>query len=242
MIRNAAQTPAIEATGKHAPGQLHVLVRSLEEIKSAEAAGEVLAEVQPDYVVWSAGAGGKGGPERTYAIDRDAARHFIAGAVAEPRVRKFLLVSAISSRRRRAPWWEDDEWALVERFNKALPHYYEAKVDADEYLTKLAAQRRKGAGQSEKGVFQDIILRPGGLSDSPATGLVSLGQSRTMGTVSRADVADVAARLLDQEDFHGWVDLVSGNELVESAVKRVVRDKVDAIEGEDTVQIYSSVT
>ena len=63
VIRSAEQVPDIERLadavgGKQQGGKLTVLVRSLEEVKSEEAAKGVLDEVIGkglDYVVWSAG-------------------------------------------------------------------------------------------------------------------------------------------------------------------------------------------
>lgn len=64
VIRTAEQVPEIESLAQGHPGTLSVLVRSLEEIRSDAEASAVLDETNPDMVVWSAGAGGKGGPER----------------------------------------------------------------------------------------------------------------------------------------------------------------------------------
>src|SRR5262245_21406871 len=64
VIRTPEQVPEIAALGANEKGTLHVLVRSLEEMRSDADAKAVLDEVQPDMVVWSAGAGGKGNPER----------------------------------------------------------------------------------------------------------------------------------------------------------------------------------
>lgn len=55
LIRDQAQSAAIEKLGKDQPGKLNVLVRSLEDIKSENDAGKILDEVSPEYVVWSAG-------------------------------------------------------------------------------------------------------------------------------------------------------------------------------------------
>jgi hypothetical protein len=86
------------------------------------------------------------------------------------------MVSAISIRRRRAAWWSDEDWEKVERINtQVMPTYYKAKLAADELLTVLG--ERKG--------FQYIILRPGGLTDAPATGRVALGKTRGWGQVRR---------------------------------------------------------
>lgn len=65
VIRTAEQVPTIEKLGAGiATGRLNVLVRSLEEIKEQAQAQAVLDETKPDTVFWSAGAGGKGNPER----------------------------------------------------------------------------------------------------------------------------------------------------------------------------------
>ncbi|KAI9849130.1 MAG: hypothetical protein M1837_005360 [Sclerophora amabilis] len=241
-------------------GKLDILISSLDEVKSEGDARKVIEQVGAHWVVWCAGAGGKGGPERTYAIDRDAARHYISASVPPAAaetgrstssssssgsgsggggVRKFLMISALSNRRGRAAWWTDEDWALVQRMNtEFLPHYYAAKMDADEYLTGMAEAARRGRGRSN---FQAIVLRPGGLSDEPATGFVSLGKTKAKGMVTRGDVAHVAARLLERDDTHGWYDLLSGQEDVAAAVSRVATEQVDAIEGEDVQRIYDQV-
>ena len=80
------------------------------------------------------------------------------------------MVSYIASRRGYPSWWTADDRAAADKVNnEILPHYYKAKVDADEHLAALAHKR--GAG------FQDINLRPGTLSDDEGTGKVSMGES-----------------------------------------------------------------
>lgn len=64
IIRTEEQIPAIKKLGESLKGKLNVLVRSIEEVKSESQAKTILDEVKPDYVVWSAGAGGRGGAER----------------------------------------------------------------------------------------------------------------------------------------------------------------------------------
>lgn len=180
-------------------------------------------------VFFSTGAGGKGGPERTYAIDQDAAKHFINASFSYPSVTKFLLISHLGSRRNKARWMSDEDWAhIVHLDTQALPTYARAKLEADEYFTALAAKRKK-----EGGHFQAINLRPGLLDDNKATGKVQLGHTRAVGTVSREDVAIVADRLLARADTEGWIDLMEGDEPVDEAIERVVREKIDAVEGED---------
>lgn len=58
--------------------------------------------------------------------------------------------------------------------------------------------------------------------------------------MTRADVADVAARLLET-DAKGWFDLLEGDEPVQAAVDRVVRDKVDCVEGESLKEMEKNI-
>ncbi|KAI9760454.1 MAG: hypothetical protein M4579_001648 [Chaenotheca gracillima] len=234
-IRAAGDKP--QGAGQGPRGKLTVKVESLDDVKDEAKATGVLEAVGADWVVWSAGAGGKGGSERTYAIDNVAAKCYISASTSLPQVTKFLMISAIPSRQKRAPWWDDDGWAVVTKMKtEILPVYCKAKLEADEHLTAMAeGRRRKG------GVFQEIVLRPGGLSDEPATGKVCLGKTKPKGMVTRGDVAEVAARLLEAEGARGWFDLLSGNEDVKSAVERVVRDGVDSIEGEDVGKIFERI-
>ena len=98
-------------------------------------------------------------------------------------------------------------------------------MEADECLTALAKKRGDD--------FQAIILRPGMLTDKEPTGKVLLGKTPSTGPVPRADVADVAVRMLETEGARGWIDLLEGEEPAEKAIKRVVRENFDAVEGED---------
>lgn len=186
----------------------------------------------------SSGAGGKGGFERTYAIDQDAAKHYITSSLTSPFVKKFLMVSYIASRKSRPPWWTDEDQTAADHVNNnVLPHYFKAKVEADEHLAAYAKQR------VDKGddTFQAINLRPGTLTDSPATGKIILGETPSRGKVSREDVARVAAALLDRNDTRGWYDLLEGDENIEEAIDNAVKEKWDGIKGEDLKRIYSRI-
>jgi nucleoside-diphosphate-sugar epimerase len=96
VVRTAEQEAEILALGKDKPGKIEVLVDSLDDVKEVSHATRVLEKVRPDIVVWSAGAGGKGGPARTKAIDEVAAKAYISASLATPSVKKFLLVSYIA--------------------------------------------------------------------------------------------------------------------------------------------------
>ncbi len=227
LIRDPAQKPTITALAKDHPGKLDVLVSSIEEIKTQSQAQSIVSSTNPTYIVFSAGAGGKGGPSRTQAIDRDACIAFIRAALATPTVTKFIVVSYVGSRRAKAPWWSDEDWAATQDVNNGvLKDYYPAKLAADECLTALSKKRGKG--------FAGISLRPGSLTDEEGEGKVALGKIGARGRVRRGDVARVAVGLLESEEVGScWLDLLEGEESVEGAVGRCVGERVDCVEGED---------
>ncbi|OOQ85375.1 NAD dependent epimerase/dehydratase family protein [Penicillium brasilianum] len=233
VVRNPDHEKEILALGKGRKGNVNVLISSLADVKSAADAQQILNTVKPDYVVWSAGAGGKGGPANTIAIDQEAAKHFMTASFASTSVSKFLMVSYLGSRKNKPHWMPDDQWAGIVRTNtEVLPTYAKAKREADEYMTALAYMRKKDPAATRP--FQAINLRPGFLTDEPATRKVELGVTpKGKGNVTREDVAIVADLLLARADTEGWIDLVNGEEKVEEAVERVAKEKIDAVEGED---------
>ncbi|KAI1361833.1 NAD dependent epimerase/dehydratase [Xylaria arbuscula] len=225
MIRNADQVPEVQKLGENQSGRLNVLVKSLEDVATDEVAKERIDAVKPDYVVWSAGAGGKGPPERTWAVDRDAACRFIRASVALPYVKKFVMISFITSRLEKAPWWPDDIWEEEKNTRlKKLERYYQAKVAADQVLYEESKKRAD---------FAAICMRPALLTEEPV-GKVALGRTPlTNGTSSRASVAYLTALLLENPDVKTtWLDMLDGDEDPEAAVKRCVDQGVSCLEGE----------
>ncbi|KAI0193494.1 NAD dependent epimerase/dehydratase [Astrocystis sublimbata] len=225
IIRNPDQVSGLQKLGENQSGKLNVLVRSLDDVKSEEHARSIIDEVKPDYVVWSAGAGGKGGPERTFAIDRDAASHFIRASASTPSITKFVMISFLTSRLAKAPWWTDELWSEVQATqHKTLQRYYQAKIAADQVLYEASKKRSDFAG---------ICLRPGLLTDEPV-GKVTLGRiADPNGKSSRASVAYLTALLLENGKAKtAWLDMLDGEESAEEAVRRCVDGGVDCIEGE----------
>lgn len=55
VIRNPEQKDEILALGNGLQGKVDVLIESLDDVKSDQEAQNVLDQVKPDYVVWSAG-------------------------------------------------------------------------------------------------------------------------------------------------------------------------------------------
>ncbi|OKL57410.1 hypothetical protein UA08_07651 [Talaromyces atroroseus] len=232
VVRNAEHESEILKLGEGHPGKVSVLLSSLDDVKTQADAQAILDKVRPEYVVWAAGAGGKGGAQRTYAIDQDAAKHFISSSFATPSVTKFLLISHMGSRKTQASWIPDAAWERTKKlWSSVLPDYARAKWEADQLQTALAAVVKRREPNRK---FQSISLRPGLLTDEPATGKVELGRvSAVEGSVSREDVAIVADRLLARDDTEGWIDLLGGQEPVDEAVERVAKGKIDAIGDED---------
>lgn len=162
----------------------------------------------------------------------------IKASLDAPFVTKFLLVSYLASRRNRAPWWDDEDWASAQKVNnEILPTYYKAKVEADEYLTALAHKRN-----TEDPKFQSICLRPGTLSDGQPTGKIHLGKTRSRGKIDRADVAATAVSVLARDDTRGWMDQLAGEDDIDQAVSEFAQSGLDCVEGEDLDRIYATYT
>jgi hypothetical protein len=147
-----------------------------------------------------------------------------------PTVKRFILVSYLGSRRKPAPWWSETSVGRFHSGNQALKTYYEAKLPPDELLYRLS-RTDAVVGDPRRG-FAGIVIRPGTLTMESA-GAIDLGKTQT-GSVSRDAVAKTIAVLAEAGDVGSvWLDLVDGEEKVADAVERVVRDNVDAAEGED---------
>lgn len=235
LIREQAQVPAIEKLGHGQPGRLNVLVRSVEDVRTERDAKSILDEVKPSWVVWSAGAGGRGGATRTYAIDRDAAKVFIRASTNTPSITTFLMISWLGSRRVKPAWWNDADWAAVQHtFASVLPTYADAKLAADEYLVAAAAAATTRHARPGGPAFRAINLRPGTLTDAPSSAKAELGRTSSFsGTASRELVAQTAVELLGSGYKGGWLDLLDGDVPVKEAVETVTSNGVDVIEGED---------
>ena len=123
-----------------------------------------------DAVVWSAGAGG-GDPARTYAVDRDAAIRSMTAAESAG-VTRYVMVSYFGS----------PDHTVGE--GNSFRAYAEAKAAADEHLV---------------GTTLDwTILGPSTLTAGEGTGRIAVG-APSSGTVDRADVAAVAAEVLQRD-------------------------------------------
>lgn len=137
-------------------------------------------------VVFSAGGGPDGNIERKRTVDLEGSLKSIEAAT-RLGIRRFVQVSAI-----------DVDEPVATDAGEVWAAYVAAKRDAD------AALRASHLAWT--------ILRPGRLTDDPATGRVALGPDVARGPVTRGDVAGVLAAVLDRPDTVGrqW-NLVGGD-------------------------------
>ncbi len=159
VIRNPDHQAEVEATGAQA---------ALADIETLDAAGWDELLRGKDAVVWSAGAGG-GSPERTRAVDQDAA---IASMDAAERVgaTRYVMVSYFGASLDHGVPKDDAFYA-----------YAEAKARADEHLRA-----------SE---LDWTVLGPSGLTLEEPTGRIDLDPAEG-GEVSRGNVARVIVAAL----------------------------------------------
>jgi uncharacterized protein YbjT (DUF2867 family) len=163
VIRKAEQSDDVRRTGAEP------VVADVEKLSTGEIA-EVLEG--HDVVVWSAGAGG-GSPERTYAVDRDAAIRTI-DAAEQTKASQFVMVSYFGA----GPDHGVDP-------SSSFFAYAEAKTEADAYLAASS--------------LDWTILRPSRLTEE-AGGGIETGAGVTAGQVARATVADVITAVIGAPD------------------------------------------
>ena len=146
-------------------------------------------------VVFAAGAGAGSGAPRKDSVDRGASV-LMADAAERAGVRRFVQISSKGAGQPPRPG-TDEVWAA----------YITAKTAAEDDLRSRD--------------LDWTILRPGHLTDAPATGRVQLAAPPVpAGSISRADVAAVIAALLDEPGTrHQTLELVSGDTPLAAAVR-----------------------
>ncbi|MET8509794.1 SDR family oxidoreductase [Streptomyces sp. NPDC004787] len=151
-----------------------------------------------DAVVFSAGAGPGSGVARKHTVDHRAAV-LLADAVLRAGVRRYVMVSTRGAGSP-PPAHADDVWAA----------YVHAKTAADDHLM---AQE-----------LDWTVLRPAALTNEPGTGTVRLTAERSVGEVTRDDVAQVLVALLDTPATAGLVlELAEGTDPVGEAVSHAAK-------------------
>lgn len=170
LIRNPDQVADIKSSGATA------LVRDATELSAADWA-ELAADF--DVVVWSAGNGGKGGDDVTYAVDRDAAIASIDGLRqlkdSHGSAPRYVMVSYVGSLNH------------VRDNDDPMYAYTEAKKAADKHLLDTD--------------LDFVILGPAALSMDPSRGLEIIENRRDIvgeRTTSRELVADVIVEVAER--------------------------------------------
>ncbi|BGP38823.1 hypothetical protein JCM10449v2_002761 [Rhodotorula kratochvilovae] len=220
LVRSEAHFDAIRTAGAE-PKLL-----SLEDASVDELAADFHGA---EYVLFSAGAGGKGGKDRTVKVDQEGAIKVFDALERLPEPKPYLvLVGALDTRDTSQPppaHYTDKDIEESKKAHAAIGAYYDAKLAADQNLSKRAA-------------FPWTILRPGHLLDTPATGRVTLGKTG-MGGVTREDVAAALLALFRLPSSARTkasgraLDLVQGTERdapVEEAVKAAVEGGESSLE------------
>ncbi|OCA80862.1 SDR family oxidoreductase [Pseudobacillus wudalianchiensis] len=147
-----------------------------------------------EAVIFTAGSGGQTGWDKTLLIDLDGAVKTIEAAQ-KAGISRFIMVSALQAHRR-------------EHWNEAIKPYYVAKHYADKVL------------QSSGLTY--TVIRPGGLLNEKGTGKVAAAESLERSSIPREDVAKtVVASLSEGHTFNRSFDLVSGEDPISEALKRI---------------------
>jgi uncharacterized protein YbjT (DUF2867 family) len=146
-------------------------------------------------VVFAAGAGAGSGAPRKDTVDRGASV-LLADAAELAGVRRFVQISSMGAGQPPQPG-TDEVWAA----------YITAKTAAEDDLRSRD--------------LDWTILRPGRLTDAPATGRIRLAAPPVpRGAIPRADVAAVIAALLDEPGtWHQTLELVGGDTPLGAAVR-----------------------
>ncbi|ALE93032.1 NAD-dependent dehydratase [Arthrobacter alpinus] len=183
LIRNAAHIDDVVAAGG-TPVVHDVASSSVPELAELFAGH--------DAIVFSAGAGG-GSPERTYAVDRDAAIHSMDAAVAAG-VPRYVMVSYMGAGLNHGVPPEDSFFA-----------YAEAKAAADAHLRGSA--------------LAWTILGPGALTLDPASGNITTTPEKSQSNTSRGNVALVAAAVLARPETIGrTIEFTDGDVPIDQAL------------------------
>ena len=186
VVRNADHEVDVGASGAMP------VIADIEAL-SAEELSEVFTG--NDVVVFAAGAGG-GSPERTVAVDRDAAIRTM-DAAAHAGVDRYIMVSYRGA---------SLDHGVPE--DNAFFAYAEAKAAADDHLRKSP--------------LNYTIVGPGSLSSEAASGKISVGDAATAEHASRDNVARVIAAVIDSDNTIGHtIEFMDGSTPIAEAIAAI---------------------
>ena len=192
IVRNPAHEADLRDDGME-PVVLDLESASVDDVSAVLAAADV--------AVFAAGAGPGSGAARKDTVDRGAAV-LLADAAEWAGVGRYVLVSSIGVD-------QVAGGATPDGMDEVFLAYLRAKLAAEENL--LA---RDG--------LDVTVLRPGGLTDEPGTGQVTLAPSVERGSVPRDDVAAVLAGVLVEPRTIGKTfEVFTGDTPIEEALRRL---------------------
>ncbi|KAF2160938.1 hypothetical protein M409DRAFT_28544 [Zasmidium cellare ATCC 36951] len=200
------------------------ILQSIED-SSVDDMVKTIKETKPSTIIWAAGAGG-GSPDRTKAVDNEGAIRSMDATAKAGLTKRYIIISAVDVRDREnkpePEWYNDGDRDRSNKVWNAIGPYMSAKLTAD---TSLVTQN------SRRGL-EYTIVRPGGLSQDPATGKVAAGKVHLNNMIPREDVAAFVVEVLKNDGTKGLaIDVVGGETPIRDAVAEVVRGKVDTFEG-----------
>ncbi|WP_042150030.1 SDR family oxidoreductase [Paucisalibacillus sp. EB02] len=183
MVRSGEQEEQLKQSGINAV--IANLEGSVDEIANAMKGS--------DAVIFSAGSGGKTGPDKTLLVDLDGAVKSMEAAE-KVGANRYVMVSAFKAYDRES--WKDSP----------IKPYMVAKHYAD---LMLSASN-----------LNYTIFGPGLLLNEPGTGKVSVGDSFEKTSIPREDVARaVVASLEEEKTYRKTIGLMTGETPVEEALK-----------------------
>ncbi|KAF7966905.1 hypothetical protein HWV62_36621 [Athelia sp. TMB] len=177
-----------------------------------------------DVIYFSAGAGGKGGSERTKKVDYEGAvKTFDAIEGVSGKKPRLVLVSAVDVRDPDGEFpshYDDADKETSKRSWEVLGDYKRWKYEADKNLFK-------------RSTFPWTIVRPGTLTDDEGKGTAEIGKTHISNSkISRQDVAQTLALLLDRDDAAGLaLDVIGGPTPILQALSAAIEKKDTAFWG-----------
>lgn len=154
-----------------------------------------------DKVVFTAGSGGKTGADKTILVDLWGACKAVDMAE-QHGIKQFVMVSAQNA-------------GDPDNGNPAIKHYNVCKHFADEYLLRSGVPF--------------TILRPGRLTDEPATGHITTTRpdNKDDRIISRADVAACIVQCLDHSEAINQIDeLYQGDMPISEAFIKAIKGRL----------------
>lgn len=220
IIRNPSQIPGLESIGASP------IVQSVEDSSVADFVN-IIANVKPGVVIWSAGAGAGGASAaRLKAVDTDG-QIKIMDAVAQAAeevgtTRRYISISSLEVRddinKPMPDWYNTADKDFSASLAPMFKSYFRARLASDKDLVDQNARRK----------LEYTIIRPGWMSLGARTGRIAAGRCRISGMVSRQDVTEVLEYcMINRKTIGLSFDVAGGNVPIREAVDKAA----DSFEG-----------